>query len=223
MKVVPKHLLFFALFVVVLICLLNNVAAENPYRVLGVSKFHSMTHIKKVYKDLVLKYHPDKNKPNSEEESQEIRKKFYAIQTAFETIKEEKGLGINSAADGDSYEDGDTDFYGAIIKTALTTALYMLILYSIYYSVAFIMTCIEFFFNFFFYSCIVYSVVDLFFAHYFETSDTQNATCFLITIGIVWFKRNQRQKEEAAKVSDNANSNNNDNRESNTNSNKKNK
>ncbi len=156
-----------------------------------------MSHIKKVYKDLVLKYHPDKNKGKNEEEGLEIRKKFYAIQTAFETIKEEKGAGVSSASD-EEYDDGGIDIVGASISTGITTLIYLLILYCMYYSVAFVFTIVDWTFNYFFYTCIVHSVLDLFFAHYFDSSESQNLATIFIALIIVWYKRRQRPNPEAS-------------------------
>ena len=94
-----------------------------------------MSHIKHKYKELAKKYHPDKNKGKSEEESLEIRKKFYAIQAAFESIKEEKGTSFKSA--GDDLDEARLDLVGPIIGTCLTIGIYLSVLYAIYYSVYF--------------------------------------------------------------------------------------
>ena len=192
MKVISKALIFIT-SVFVLICI-SQVSAENPYRVLGVSKYSSMSHIKKVYKELAKKYHPDKNKGKSEEETLEIRKKFYAIQSAFETIKEEKGLGINSAADGDQYE-SELDLMNSMITTAITTLLYLAVLYTVYYFFAFIMGVLDFLFNYFFYTCIVHAVIDLFFSHNFDSAESQTVATIFTSLIIVIGRRYMRKPE----------------------------
>jgi molecular chaperone DnaJ len=55
----------------------------NPYEVLGVAPGASVDDIKKAYKALALKYHPDRNPDNKEAEE-----KFKEITSAYEAIKD---------------------------------------------------------------------------------------------------------------------------------------
>ena len=57
----------------------------NPYRVLGISPFSSMNKIKKRYRELVKKYHPDKNPGDKSAEE-----KFKEISEAYEVLKDDK-------------------------------------------------------------------------------------------------------------------------------------
>lgn len=56
--------------------------ATNPYQVLGISKDSSQDDIKKKYRSLCLKYHPDKNVNTSDKEREQCEKKFKQIQEA---------------------------------------------------------------------------------------------------------------------------------------------
>lgn len=69
---------------------------SDPYRVLGVSRGASDQEIKKAYRDLSRKYHPDSfvNKPQFEADA--AAEKFKEVQQAYEQIVEEKSGGGNS-------------------------------------------------------------------------------------------------------------------------------
>jgi curved DNA-binding protein len=59
--------------------------AEDYYRVLGVSKKNSKDEIKKAYRKLAMKYHPDKNKDNKEAEE-----KFKKINEAYAVLSNDE-------------------------------------------------------------------------------------------------------------------------------------
>ena len=66
--------------------------SKDPYEVLGVSKTASFDEVKKKYRELVRKYHPDflENK-NDANESAKRTKKTQEINEAYEKIKSIKG------------------------------------------------------------------------------------------------------------------------------------
>jgi len=59
-------------------------ANKDYYNVLGVSKSASQTEIKKAYRRLALKYHPDKN------DSKEAEKRFKEVNRAYEVLSDPK-------------------------------------------------------------------------------------------------------------------------------------
>ncbi|XP_052095878.1 dnaJ homolog subfamily B member 6-like isoform X4 [Mytilus californianus] len=87
------------------------------YKVLGISKNSSETDVKKAYRKLALKWHPDKN-PDKKEEAE---KKFKEISEAYEVLSDKKkrelydrygkeGL-INGGSDYD-FQDNFDHFHG---------------------------------------------------------------------------------------------------------------
>ena len=58
-------------------------AIQNYYQVLGISQNAKEQEIKKVYKRLAIKYHPDRNPGNQEAES-----KFKQIKEAYEVLSD---------------------------------------------------------------------------------------------------------------------------------------
>lgn len=66
----------------------------DPYQVLGVSRDASKEEIKKVYRKLSKKYHPDANINNPNKDQYE--EKFKEIQQAYQTIMKEKNGGPSS-------------------------------------------------------------------------------------------------------------------------------
>lgn len=83
---------------------------SDPYRVLGVSRDASEDEIKKAYRTLSRKYHPDANVNNPNKAQAE--EKFKEVQQAYDQIMKEKqqgsGYGYNS---GNSYGYGGGQSY----------------------------------------------------------------------------------------------------------------
>lgn len=61
--------------------LYTQVMSKNYYDILGISKTASTDDIKKAYKKLAMKYHPDRNKDDASAE-----KKFKEINEAYQVL-----------------------------------------------------------------------------------------------------------------------------------------
>ena len=76
----------------------------DPYSILGVSRDATDEEIKKAYRRLSRKYHPDANINNPNKEQAE--EKFKEIQQAYEQIMKEREYGSNPYGNGDSAASG---------------------------------------------------------------------------------------------------------------------
>lgn len=67
-------------------------ASENAYKILEIEKEASNDEVKRAYRRMVKKYHPDKLLDLGEEHLEGAKEKFQSIQNAYEKIKKEKGF-----------------------------------------------------------------------------------------------------------------------------------
>jgi len=65
---------------------------KNPYEILGISKNSSDEDVKKAYKELVSKYHPDRVEHLGEDFKKIAHEKFVEIKNAYEEIKKLRGM-----------------------------------------------------------------------------------------------------------------------------------
>ena len=76
----------------------------DPYRVLGVSSDASDEEVKKAYRVLIRKYHPDENVDNPNKE--EAEKKFQEVQLAYDEIMKIRAGTSSGSASYTSYRSG---------------------------------------------------------------------------------------------------------------------
>ncbi len=82
----------------------------DPYSVLGVSRDASMDEIKKAYRSLSRKYHPDANVNNPNKDQAE--EKFKQIQQAYDQIVKERERGTSSDSWAGGYDTYGRGAYG---------------------------------------------------------------------------------------------------------------
>lgn len=66
--------------------------SENAYKILKITKSASNDEVKKAYRKMVKKYHPDKLQGLGKEHLKGANEKFQSIQSANDRIKKERGL-----------------------------------------------------------------------------------------------------------------------------------
>lgn len=65
---------------------------KNPYSVLGISDSATNEEVKKAYRRLAMKFHPDKVEGLGEEVKKNAEQQFREINEAYETIKSQRGI-----------------------------------------------------------------------------------------------------------------------------------
>lgn len=70
----------------------NSRPSKNPYLVLGITEQATDEEVKKAYRRLAMKFHPDKVENLSEEVKKNAEKQFREINEAYETIKKQRGI-----------------------------------------------------------------------------------------------------------------------------------
>jgi DnaJ like chaperone protein len=66
--------------------------SDSAYKILEIEKTATDKEVKNAYRKMVKKYHPDKLRDLGEEHLQGAKEKFQSIQTAYEQIKNERGI-----------------------------------------------------------------------------------------------------------------------------------
>lgn len=67
-------------------------STDSAYKILEIDKSASDDEVKKAYRKMAKKYHPDKLQGLGEEHLKGAQEKFQSIQAAYESIKKERGL-----------------------------------------------------------------------------------------------------------------------------------
>ena len=68
------------------------VGRDSDYEILGITKEATNDEVKKAYKKMAMKHHPDKVAGMGGEVTRKATEKFQAINEAYETIKNQRGI-----------------------------------------------------------------------------------------------------------------------------------
>ena len=67
-------------------------ATVDPYKILEIDKNATDEEVRKAYRRLAVKFHPDKVESLGEDVKKNAEEKFKKIQAAYEQIKKERGM-----------------------------------------------------------------------------------------------------------------------------------
>ncbi len=67
-------------------------SADNSYKILEIEKSATDQEVKKAYRDMAKKYHPDRVNTQDEAIKKGAEEKFKEVQRAYETIQKERGI-----------------------------------------------------------------------------------------------------------------------------------
>jgi DnaJ like chaperone protein len=67
-------------------------AKKDYYEILGVARGADESEIKKAYRKMAMKYHPDKVRGLGEQHEKSANEKFIKVQDAYEQIKKERNM-----------------------------------------------------------------------------------------------------------------------------------
>ena len=67
-------------------------SADNSYKILDIEKSATDAEVKKAYREMAKKYHPDRVNTKDEAIKKGAEEKFKRVQAAYETIQKERGL-----------------------------------------------------------------------------------------------------------------------------------
>lgn len=67
-------------------------SADSAYKILEIDENATATDIKKAYRKMAVKYHPDKVSDAGEEVQKAAKEKFQKVQEAYETLKKQRGI-----------------------------------------------------------------------------------------------------------------------------------
>jgi len=70
----------------------SGISLDKAYQILGITKTATESEIKKAYRKLAIKYHPDKVAQLGEEFQKGAKEKFQKVQDSYEMIKDSKGI-----------------------------------------------------------------------------------------------------------------------------------
>ncbi len=70
----------------------SGISLEKAYQILGITKTATESEIKKAYRKLAIKYHPDKVSQLGEEFQKGAKEKFQKVQDSYEKVKDSRGI-----------------------------------------------------------------------------------------------------------------------------------
>ena len=73
-------------------CIRDSRNIDSDYKILGIESTSTDEQVKKAYRKMAIKFHPDKVAQMGEEYQRGAKEKFQQIQDAYEAIKKRRGF-----------------------------------------------------------------------------------------------------------------------------------
>ena len=142
---------------------------NNPYRIFGLPPWSSMKKIKTKYRQLVLKYHPDKSHGKTTEQ-------FQLIQQSYENIKKSRK----------EHEESDEQMsFSTVISDTVKGVILVELIFFVAYVISYLIYKLQLLVIIpLFYQVIAFVVIDNIIPHWFDEQGVEYFICLCSGIGL---------------------------------------
>ena len=177
-----KHLFSLLSFLIIL-SINYTLCAFNPYQILGVTPYQSFERIEQVHNDLLLKYKTSSNLTNTTKLTK--LKNEIKIKELNEALEEIKELNLVDGIQV-SYL---TSLTRIIISILTESAVYIVILYSIFHLSYFLYTILEYMYSYIYQTIVFYYIIEHMFSNFVDNRFEQIEVALVLPFVYRLFKK----------------------------------